>query len=57
LGGIERGDFFGGMGTILRGCFLSGMGGRSLVVSQGRKAGFFFLFPRNYFFDDLGWGR
>lgn len=47
LGGIGRGDFFGGMGIILRGCFLGGMGGKSLVVSQGRKVGVFsFCFQR-----------
>jgi len=29
------------MGTDPRGCFLGGMGGKSLVVSQGEKVGFF----------------
>jgi len=28
-------------------CFLGGMGGRSLVVSQGRKVGFFLIFQGN----------
>jgi hypothetical protein len=28
------------MGTNPKVCFLGGMGGRSLVVSQGRKVGF-----------------
>ncbi len=46
MGGIGRDDFFGGIGTIPRGCFLGGMGGRNLVVSQGRKVGFFFVFER-----------
>jgi hypothetical protein len=31
------------------------MGGRSLVISQGRKVGFL-NFPRNYFFGGVGWG-
>jgi hypothetical protein len=36
-----------GIGSYPRGCFLGGMGGRSLVVSQGRKVGgFFFVFER-----------
>jgi len=30
---------FLGMGTNPNGCFLGGMGGRRLVVSQGRKVG------------------
>jgi len=32
------------------------MGGRSLVVSQGRKVGFVFYFRRNYSFGGVGWG-
>jgi hypothetical protein len=32
------------MGTNPKLCFLGGMGGRSLVVSQGRKVGFFLIF-------------
>jgi hypothetical protein len=28
------------MGTNPKGCFLGGMGGKSLVVFQGRKVGF-----------------
>jgi len=32
-----------GWGTNPRGCFLSGMGGKSLIVSQGRKMGIFVL--------------
>ncbi len=36
-----------GIRTNPRGCFLGGMGGKSLVVSQGRKVGgFFFVFER-----------
>ncbi len=34
---------------------MGGMGGRSLVVFQGRKVGLF-NFPRNLFFGGLGWG-
>jgi hypothetical protein len=43
------------MGTNLKGCFLGGMGGRSLVVFQSKKVGFFY-FPRNYSFGGAGWG-
>ncbi len=32
------------MGINPKGCFLGGMGGRNLVVSQGRKVGDFFIF-------------
>ncbi len=38
-----------------RGCFLGGMGGRSLVVSQGNKVEFF-LFFKEFFFGGVGWG-
>jgi hypothetical protein len=37
------------METNPKGCFLGGKGGRSLVVFQGKKVGFF-NFPRNYSF-------
>jgi hypothetical protein len=37
------------MGTNPKVYFLGGMGGRSLVLFQGRNVGFF-NFPRNYFF-------
>ncbi len=36
----ERGNFLG-IGTNPKVCFLGAMGGRNLVVSQGRKVGFF----------------
>jgi hypothetical protein len=42
------------MGIILRGCFLGGMGGKSLVVSQGRKVGVFFFVSNELF---LWWFR
>ncbi len=45
-----------GRGTNPKVCFLGGMGGRSLVVSQGRKVGFVFYFRRNYSFGGVGWG-
>jgi hypothetical protein len=32
------------MGTKTKVCFLSGMGGRSLVVFQAKKVGFFLIF-------------
>ncbi len=35
--------------------FLGGMGGRSLVVSQGNKVEFF-LFFKEFFFGGVGWG-
>lgn len=57
-GGIGRGDFVLGMGTILRGWFLGGMGGRSSVISQGSKVEFFFvLFSKELFFwwYGIGW--
>jgi hypothetical protein len=44
------------METILTGFFLGGMGGRSLIVFQGRKVGVFFYFPKNNFFGGVGWG-
>jgi len=34
---------------------LGGMGGKSLIVFQGRKVGFK-KFPRNYSFGGVGWG-
>ncbi len=37
------------MGIKPKVCFLCGMGGRSLVVFQGRKVGFF-LFSKELFF-------
>jgi hypothetical protein len=37
------------MGTNPKSCFLSGMGGRSLVLFQGKKVW-------NYFFGGVGWG-
>jgi len=43
------------MGINTKVCFLGGMGGRSLVVSQSRKVGLK-KFPRNYFFGGVGWG-
>jgi hypothetical protein len=43
------------MGTNPKVCLLGGMGGRSLVVFQGRKVGLF-NFPRNLFFGGVGWG-
>jgi hypothetical protein len=44
-----------GMWTNPKVCFLGGMGGRSLVVSQGRKVGFFKFF-NEFFFGGVGWG-
>jgi hypothetical protein len=29
-----------------KGCFLGGMGGRSLIFFQGKKVGFFLIFQR-----------
>jgi len=43
------------MGTNPKVCFLGGMGGRSLVVSQSRKVGIF-LFSGIFFFRGVGWG-
>jgi hypothetical protein len=43
------------MGINPKGCFLGGMGGRSLVVFQGRKVGLKKI-PRNYSFSGVGWG-
>jgi hypothetical protein len=37
------------MGTNPMGCFLGGMGGKSLVVFQGREVGFF-QFSKELFF-------
>jgi hypothetical protein len=50
-----KGDFFLGMGTNPKVCFLGGMGRRSLVVSQSRKSGFAF-FQDFCFFNGVGWG-
>jgi hypothetical protein len=38
------------MGTNPKVCFLGGMGGRSLVVSQSRKVGIFFILQGIFFF-------
>jgi hypothetical protein len=55
---FSKGDFGVGLGkvillfgmeTIPRGCVFGGMGGRSLVVFQGRKVGVFSCFPKNNF--------
>jgi hypothetical protein len=43
------------MGINPRDFFLGGMGGKSLVVFQGRKVGVFY-FSRNYFFGGVGQG-
>jgi hypothetical protein len=43
------------MGTNPKGCFLGSMGGRSLVVFQGMKVGFF-KFPNELFFWWYGMG-
>jgi len=43
------------MGTNPNICFLSDMGRRSLVDSQGKKVGIF-TFSKECFFGDVGWG-
>jgi hypothetical protein len=45
---------FFGTGINPNVCFLGGMGGRTLIVSQSRKVGFF-DFSRNYFFGGVEW--
>jgi len=49
LGGIGRSDFFGGRGTTIKGFFLGGMGGRSLVLSQDTKVEVFMVFKELFF--------
>jgi hypothetical protein len=43
------------MGINPKVCFLGGMGGRSLVDSQGRKVGFKKI-SKELFFGGVGWG-
>jgi hypothetical protein len=38
-----------------KGCFLGGIRGRSLVIFQGKKVGFY-KFSRNYSFGGVRWG-
>ncbi len=52
--GLREVNFFG-TGTNPKVCFLGGMGGRSLVVSQNRKVGIF-LFSKELFFSWCGMG-
>jgi hypothetical protein len=44
------------MGIDPKGCFLGGMGGRSLAAFQGLEKVGFLKNPRNYSFDGVGWG-
>jgi len=48
--------FFKGMGIDPKGCFLGGMGGRSLAAFQGLEKVGFLKNRRNYFFDGVRWG-
>jgi hypothetical protein len=44
------------VGTNPKGCFLGGMGKRSLVVFQKHEGVIFFNFSKNYSFGHVGWG-